>query len=475
MDLFREIFELRKSFELLKAENGSLRERVSALEAENSELRRRLNQDSGNSGNPPSSDPIWKRTVRPSKKKKNGRSPGAQKGHKGNKLKKFEEVDYCINHTIDCCPSCSSENLSINNSSSKQVVDIPLPKIQVIEHVIYDYECQDCGTKTSSSIKKDFKQEVQYGPNIKALVSYLNVYQLIPYKRLTEMINHLYDHKISQGSVSNFNKELSGKLGGFMDRLKEEFIHSEAVFHSDETGCMVEKALHWVHVYSNATKTLLVGHSKRGRQAMDDINILPQAKGTVIHDRFNSYNGYEQLEHGLCNAHILRELKALEQNKELQWPGQIKKLLLRAKEYKDQDDLNAKRIQRIQNRYESILRKQRPYYQKVQKLINDKKARGKPKRSKDHNLFLALWKSRNDILRFIHNEDVPFDNNQAERDLRMFKVKMKISNLFKSSDWLNVHATIRSYISTVAKKKMDILYCIEQAYNNPKFAAQMAV
>ena len=241
---------------------------------------------------------------------------------------------------------------------------------------------------------------------------------------MTEIINHLYDHKISQGSVSNFNKELSGKLGGFMDRLKEEFIHSEAVFHSDETGCMVEKALHWVHVYSNATKTLLDGHSKRGRQAMDDINILPQAKGTVIHDRLNSYNGYKQLEHGLCNAHILRELKALEQNKELQWPGQIKKLLLRAKEYKDQDDLNAKRIQRIQNRYESILRKQRPYYQKVQKLINDKKARGKPKRSKDHNLFLALWKFRNDILRFIHNEDVPFDNNQAERDLRMFKVKM---------------------------------------------------
>ena len=175
-----------------------LRERNLVLEKENKELRDQLNQDSGNSSKPPSSDPVWKRTTRVSRKGKKSGSRGGQKGHKGSKLKKFTEVDHKIDHKITKCPGCCSTDLAIDKIRTKQVADIPLPKIEVTEHIIYDYHCQCCGEKVSSSISKDLNQEVQYGPNIKALISYLSVYQLIPYKRLTELIYHLYGHKISQ-------------------------------------------------------------------------------------------------------------------------------------------------------------------------------------------------------------------------------------------------------------------------------------
>ncbi len=452
-----------------------LSQRVKELEVENKELHRRLNQDSNNSSKPPSSDSIFKKSERPRKGKNGKRKRGAQPGHKGNKLVKSIQVDHKISHPVACCPSCLCKDLEILNTHSKQVLDIPIPKIEVTEHLIYNYNCNNCGEKVSSPISKELKQEAQYGSNIKALVNYLNVYQLIPYKRLTELIEVLYGHKISQGSISNFNKEMSNNLSGFVAQVKASLSTSSSVIHGDETGCMVSKILHWVHVCCDKTRTLLQGHANRGRQAMDDMGILEKSVGVLIHDRWSSYNYYEHITHGLCNAHIIRELKSIEENQQLSWASKIKKQLLRAKEYKDQNNLDPNRARRLQKQYEAILRKQRPYYQEIERQLKLAKPKGWLKRSKDHNLFKAMWKYRNEILLFIYREDVPFDNNQAERDLRMLKVKMKISNHFQSLDWLNVHATIKSYISTAQKKKLDIFKCIQNAHQNPELATLVGV
>lgn len=475
MNLEKKVESLLSLVEAQFAEILLLRERLEILERENKELKRRLNQDSNNSSKPPSSDSIFNKADRPKKSKIGNSKRGGQPGHKGNKLNKFAKVDHHIEHKLDHCPICESQELHFLDTRSKQVLDIPIPKIEVTEHIFYNYKCRCCGENISSPLAQELNQEVQYGVNIKSVVNYLNVYQLIPYKRLTELLEVIYGHKISQGSISNFNKELNDKLGGFVEQVKLSLCHSTKVLHSDETGCMVSKALHWVHVYSDKTKTLLQGHTNRGRKAMNELGILNQSKGIFIHDRWKSYMGYDHLEHALCNAHILRELKSIEENEKKQWSTQIKKLLIKANEYKTQNNLPLKRAQRLQIEYESILRNHRPYYQEQERLLQTKNKKGRKKRTLDHNLFMALWKYKKEILLFMHKPDVPFDNNLAERDLRMLKVKMKISNQFLSLKWLNIHATIRSYISSVQKKNLNIIESIRNAHINPALAIKVAV
>ena len=338
MNLEKRIAELLRKVEQQSEIISKLERRIAEVEAENRELRRRLNMYSGNSSKPPSSDSLFKRTERPSRKRKTKKKPGGQPGHTGYQLKKFAQVDYSIDHQVKQCPNCQSDALALKDLRFRQVADIPQPRLEITEHRLYAYQCKCCGSSVHSDLYNELKQEVQYGPRIKALVNYLNVYQLIPYKRLTALIEDLYGHKISQGSISNFNAALSDKLESFIDQLKRTLTQSVSIMHSDETGCMVSKTLHWLHVYSDKKRTLLQGHCNRGRQAMDHIGILNHAKGTVVHDRFTSYSGYEHIEHALCNAHLLRDLKSVE-NEELSWPGEIKNLLLRAKQYKENDDL----------------------------------------------------------------------------------------------------------------------------------------
>jgi len=447
-----------------------LMERVSELES-------RLSKDSSNSSKPPSSDPLWNRSARkPTNRIKTGKKPGGQKGHKGTKLKKFAHPDKFEFHRLDQCPICGSQDLLEQSIIYRQVVDIPKPTFEVTEHAIHQYKCNCCSSKVESPAVQGLCQEVQYGPRVKSLVTYSNVHQLLPYERLTKMIYHLFGLKISQGSVSNFNKQAQQGVRPYIDLVRQKFITTSKLIHSDETGCMVNKKLHWVHVYSDSLKTLLFGHSKRGKEAMEDIGILNHTQATVVHDRFHSYLGYDDIEHSLCNAHILRELKAIDTLACSNWPGQIKEILLQAKEKKALKPLTPRQIKRFVNRYEEILRKQRAYYQtKENEILQNNTTRGKPKRSKDHNLFIALWKYRKMILRYITEEDVPFDNNLAERDIRMLKVKMKISNQFKTLEWLNVHNDIRSYISAAIKQNRNVFDCIYQTFIDPKFAATLAV
>ena len=370
---------------------------------------------------------------------------------------------------------CKSKNLVFDDKVRRQVIDIPEPIIVVTEHEIWKYKCQSCLNKVEGGQDLGLTQEAQYGIRLKSLISYLNVYQIVPYKRLTELVEHLYGIQISQGTISNFNKELQSKVRPFKEAAKSLFQNKAQLIHSDETGCMVDKKPHWAHVYCDAVKTLLFAHEKRGKVAMEAIDILSQTNATVIHDRFSSYLSYDTFEHGLCNAHILRELNAIKDDLADDWSEKIQKLLLTAKKKKEQSALTKRQITQYVNKYESILRAQRPHYQKIDNLKKANPKRGKPKRTKDHNLYLALWKHRQAVFKYITDPLVPFDNNQAERDFRMLKIKMKVSNQFKKIEWLTTFLDIRSYVGTAIKQNRDVFNCILEAHRNPDFSAQLAV
>lgn len=459
--------------QVLRKENSELRKENALLHQENTELRNKLKLGSRNSGLPPSSDRLWDRLSRPTKTKGKGRQRGGQHGHKGSNLKRFTQVDHSIDHRIEHCPICQGTSLIFKGIKKRQVVDIPAPRMEVVEHRFHHYQCNHCGHQVVNTKIDQYNQAVQYGSNLKGLVSYLSCYQLLPYKRLVELINDIYGHQISQGSISNFTSSLSNKLTDFITDMKNHFIHESPLFHSDETSCVVHKTMCWLHVYCDEKRTLLLGHRNRGRKAMDSFGILEKAQGIVVHDRYRSYDGYTQLEHALCNAHLLRDLKWVEENTKQHWAIEIKEVLLKAKSYKDNEQLSSKRIARLQKKYEGVLRKNRSYYDKKDKEVQ--KTRGRPKRTKDHNLFLALWKYRKEVLLFLHRVEVPFDNNQAERDLRMFKVKMKISGLFQSEYWMQVNADIRSFISTAKKNGINPLIAVQSVFKDIHFAKLMAV
>lgn len=462
----------------LMKENEGLKEENQNLISEVKKLRLRLGQDSQNSSKPPSSDPVWKRSTRKTTRKSTGRKPGGQIGHKGSKLKKFVKVDHHEKHQLSACPHCRSKDLRLNKVITRQVADIPEPRIEVTEHEIWKYSCRGCWKDVEGGSELDLTQEVQYGIRIKSLVTYLNVYQLLPYKRLTELIHAQYGIRISQGSISNFNKELQDKIQSFKEAAIGYFQSKADLLHGDETGCTVNKRLHWVHVYCDELLTLLFGHVKRGKEAMDSIGILGSTEATVIHDRFSSYMRYDHLIHGFCNAHILRDLTAAEEACTLEWPGEIRNLLLRAKEEKDRNPLRESQKRQYLKEYDSILVKHNRYYEQEDRKARLKSTggkRGKPKRSKDHNLYRVLLKHRNELLRFITDPQIPFDNNQAERDLRMLKTKMKISNQFKTEEWMQTHLDIRAFVSTAVKQDKNILDTIQEAYLNPHDSALLAV
>lgn len=441
------IKQLLKDFEILKNQNVRLVLRVAELEARLSKYENPKNSD--NSSIAPSQDPFRKTK---SLREKSKRNVGGQKGHRGSKLKMVAKPDNVINHDIihcDCCGKTLSEN--INNYDARQVFDIPPIKIEVTEHRRIKKICLHCGKKNSANFPKEMNQEAQYGRGIKALCVYLQNYQMIPYARCSELIEDLIGHKISKGSLSNFQRKCFDYLEPYQEQVKEILLKSP-VLHADETGIRLNGNNSWMHVISNKTTSFFGHHLKRGKQAMNDMGILENYKGILIHDRFSSYFSYN-CSHGLCNAHILRDLVYVEENFDAIWAKKIRKLLVQAKNKKDSDpNLKASYYSKIFNQYTQLIRPVIIGYDK------------KFKKTDEQRLAFALEKHKYLFLKFIKQPEVPFDNNQAERDLRMIKVKQKVSGCFRSQINANYFASIRGYISTIKKNKKNVLQEIKNAF-----------
>ena len=443
----------------LETENQALRERIAELE-------RRWGIDSQTSSKPPSSDGLKKknahrtRSLRP----KSQRPTGGQKGHQGQTLKQVSEPDKIINHgATDCCCCCGCDvsNEQVLSVFKRQVFDIPEPRIEVTEHQVEVKQCPQCQQKIQGAFPPEVKAPVQYGVRIKAVSAYLQHQHFIPEDRLSEALEDLYGCRMSPGTIANTSKSLAQKLSGVVEQLAA-LVKAAPVKYLDETGFRISGKTQWLHVVSTETATWYRPAAKR-----KDLEPLEGMIGRVIHDHWKSYFKLEGVSHGLCNAHHLRELKALEEIEQESWAKSMKKLLNLANKYRHRypETIPKPILIRLNELYESILHRGLSFHES-QPPLTRKSNRGRVKRRVGHNLLLRLKDYASDVLRFLIEPDVPFTNNQAERDLRMMKCKQKISGCFRAFDHALDFANIRSVLSTARKQNLNLLDVLIQALSD---------
>jgi transposase len=445
----------------VEAENAALRGEVQALRA-------RLAKDSHNSSKPPSSDgPGAPRRVPKSLRGASGRRPGGQPGHPGASLTPVERPDAVVVHRPVACAGCGHALGAgpVLRTERRQVIDLPVLRAQVVEHLAETRGCPACGQATTAPFPTDVRAPVQYGPGVATLAVYLHQEQLLPVERTGRVLGEVFGCPISNGTLERMVARCADAVAAIVAAIKQAVI-AAAIVHVDETGLSLNGKTAWLHVASTARLTWYAAHRKRGREALDALGVLPAVHGRVVHDGLWSYWHYEQCAHALCNAHHLRELTFVEEHLKQTWAGQLKTLLLEIKAATEQaraagvPALLQADQQRWAARYAALvsegLRLNPPTPPTGGK-------RGRPKRSPAGNLALRLSTHQAGTLAFMTDLAVPFDNNQAERDLRMMKVREKISGCFRSMTAVDRFCQIRSYVSTLRKQGLPILASLADA------------
>jgi transposase len=329
-----------------------------------------------------------------------------------------------------------------------------------------------CGHLNTAAFPAEVTASVQYGTRIKAVAVYLNQYQLIPYARVGEILESFYGVSLCEGSLYNFNLQAYQALEDTESRIKAALIQ-QPLIHVDESGIRVEGKLHWIHAASTAQLTFYQHHPKRGQEAMEAIGILPEYKGILVHDHLKAYLRYTDCLHSLCNAHHLRELVFLLERGNLSWAGEMIRLLVVMKKCVDrakarqQNQLQPELAQLLMQRYDKLLEAGFKHDEGLQ--INEPpptvlKKRGRKKQSKAKNLLDRLKNYKTETLRFLTDFSVPFDNNQAERDIRMSKLKQKISGTFRSEQGAKFFFRIRGYLSSAKKQGHNMLKALTQTF-----------
>lgn len=429
---------------------------LSSQEARIKELEDQIAKNSRNSSKPPSSD---NKGEVARKKGGKGRKAGGQLGHRGHHLDLSSAPDEVIRYAVAECPCCnrSLSEGEVERVERKQIVDISFPKRHVVEHQIVLSRCPDCGQVwESSEVPDEVVHRTAYGPSVKAYCSYLHSYHQLPYERISELMKEMADIPLSPGSIVNFQKVAYERLASFEEALKEGLGKSRAIF-CDETGMRVNLQNYWMHTVCNDRYSYFHIDPKRGQEAMDRMGILPDYQGIAHHDAWASYFRYQNPQHSLCNAHLLRELIFLSENHDQQWAQKMIALLVRIKYLVDQSDksiLSAQWQGRLRKQYRQIVQEGMKLHPPPQK---KKGQRGRIAKSKSRNLLERLQKCEDQYLRFMIQSEAQFDNNRAERDLRMNKVKMKISGCFRSERGAKYFARMRSFILTMQKNERNIL------------------
>ncbi len=409
-------------------------------------------KNSQNSSQPPSTDPHKKRTR--SGREQSGRKPGGQVGHPGQTKGFVEQPDRLVIHALESCSLCGS-SLSesvIKGSERRQVHDLPPQQVEVTEHQALTKVCGRCGTQNKAEFPAGVNAPVQYGAGVKSVASYLMGYQLLPYERCAEAMNDLFNCHFSPGTLATLLKRCAGELVEPLMLIKEG-LRKSSVIGVDETSLRVAGRQEWVHVSATDNLTLLVHAKRRGTPAISEIDILPQYQGVCVHDGFSSYDQYGQCRHAQCNAHILRELNYVIETSQPAWAAEMKALLLEIKVVVDNArESGRKKLPPCQQA--KFLRKYDESIEAATKLygtLQRKKGRAKkppaaesPIRAAGRKLAGRLKAKRADILLFMDDFSVPFDNNQSERDLRMLKVKQKISGCFRTGVGAEEFCRLRS-------------------------------
>lgn len=439
-----------------------LMDRVSALE-------QKLALNSGNSSKPPSGDGYNKPKPK-SLRKKGVRKSGGQKGHSGKTLEFSANPDSIIKHTLACCPE-TGERFSekdILNIIKRQVFDLPEPRLLVEEHWIYQY-LNSQGRIITAEAPAGVASRVQYGKRFRGWLVYLNDYQMIPLNRIRHICTDLYGYAISEDTILKARQYCYEHLETFEARVKEILIGCD-VAHADETGLKINTKNHWLHTFCNKDYTFLAIHSQRGYDAIVELGLLEQFRGRLVHDFWPAYFRAKNCTHALCNPHLMRELVFSEEELNQSWAAKMKKFLDDAYHYsKGSRRYRAKKSKHSWHvRYGMIIAEGYRENPDIPLTAAAKKIGGRKKKTKSRNLLDRMNKYRDEILAFMWNPDIPFSNNQAEQDIRMVKVKQKISGGFRTIHNARIFARIRSYISTKQKHGVKAWDAIEAVFDPQK-------
>jgi transposase len=441
---------------------AALRAENAALKARMAELERRLELNSSNSGKPPSSDGLKKPARVRNLRERSGKKPGGQMGHKGETLRQVTDPDDVVDHYPPACSTCGvglDPETSVGHSV-RQVFDLPEPQpLVVTEHRAHDCQCTACGAKTRAPFPDGVNAPVQYGARITAFVIYLLHYQLLPENRLATLMADLFGVKVAAATIARMSRTCAERLLGFAQTVRD-LVAGAPVKHMDETGFRIGGKTQWLHVASTALLTFYRVCAKRG-------SLLANVAGIVVHDHWKPYYTMQGVLHALCNAHHLRELKALVEIEKEEWAGKMQRLLRRACHVTNRArergvPMKPRLIDCFERRYDAILAEGLVFHEAQAPLVRAAikgggKRRGRAPRRTGHNLLLRLATRKQDTLRFLHDATVPFTNNQAERDARMMKLRQKISGGFRSLQGAMDFALIRSYFSTANKQGWNII------------------
>jgi transposase len=382
-----------------------------------------------------------------------------------------EQPDTVLVYAVEQCEHCQRDLRCrpATIAECRQVIDLPTKRLWVTEHRAEEKQCSTCFHLTRASFPASVKAPVQYGTGIQGLAVSLVEGQAVPYARASQLLHDLLGVQLSAGSIASFVKTCHQNLAEVENDLKEALVKAP-VLHQDETGMRVRKEGWWVHVCSTDRLTHYAAHPSLGRAGMDAIGIAPQFRGTSVHDALVSYEGYSFTQ-ALCNVHHLRELTFVEEELKQPWAKSMKDLLLEMKAKVEQarafgqQALDLEIATALLRRYEKILMEgyqANPPPPPPKKSEQNKRKPGRAKQSPARNLLDRFSQKKQAVLRFLFDFAVPFDNNQAERDLRMIKVQQKVSGCFRSEEGIIMFCRIRSYLSTLRKQGLDLLPALDQ-------------
>ena len=461
--------------EQLRLENVELRATVASLLARVAELEARLASNPRNSSMPPSAEGFTK-PPSPSRAERRaaGRHPGKQPGDQGHRLERVEHPDHVVFHAPATCCGCGSGLASapVTSTEVRQVFDLPEVRAVVTEHRVERRRCS-CGVVTSAAFPREAIGPTCYGPSVRALLCYLVVAQHLPIERACEVLAECCGTRVSAGFASALVAEASEGLSSFVTATRDALMAAPTL-HLDETGARVAGSLGWVHVASTSERTSFLFHRRRGRVAIDAHGVLSGYDGVAIHDGFTPYRTYP-VTHGLCNAHHLRELLAVAESGQ-PWAKDMAELLrgtlhqVHLAKASGATSLSRSQLKSVTARYDELVRAglaANPPPVRTGK-------RGRPSRTKAGNLADRLDRYRADVLRFATDFSVPFENNQAERDIRMVKLQQKISGSFRTETGASSFLTVRSYISTARKQQVNVLDALRDLFEGKPFLLGVA-